>query len=65
MHGELKQIRMSEDDEIRRVMSPAQLTKFEEYLKLRKEMVGSSRGAKDFLRKGWRGDRRSWIAASL
>ena len=48
LHGELKQIRMTEDDEIRRVLSPGQLTKFEEYLKLRKEMVGSSRDAKDF-----------------
>jgi Spy/CpxP family protein refolding chaperone len=48
LHGELKQIRMNEDDEIRRVLSPAQLSKFEEYLKLRKEMVGSSRDAKDF-----------------
>lgn len=48
LHGELKQIRMNEDDEIRRVLSPAQLVKFEEYLKLRKEMVGSSRDAKGF-----------------
>jgi hypothetical protein len=48
LDGELKEIRMKEDDEIRRVLSPAQLTKFEEYLKLRKEMVGSSRDAKHF-----------------
>jgi hypothetical protein len=48
LHAELKQIRMSEDEEIRKVLSPAQLTKFEEYLKLRREMVGSSRDAKDF-----------------
>ena len=48
LHNELKQIRMHEDDAIRRVLSPAQLAKFEEYLKLRKEMVGSSRDAKDF-----------------
>ena len=41
LHNELKQIRMHEDDAIRRVLSPAQLAKFEEYLKLRKEMVGS------------------------
>jgi len=48
LHNELKQIRMHEDDAIRRVLSPAQLAKFEEHLKLRKEMVGSSRDAKDF-----------------
>ena len=48
LHGELKQIRMTEDEEIRRVLSPEQRKKFEDYLKLRKEMVGSSRDAKDF-----------------
>jgi len=48
LQDELKQILMHEDDAIRRVLSPAQLTKFEEHLKLRKEMVGSSRDAKDF-----------------
>lgn len=48
LHEELKQIRVSEDEEIRRVLRPAQLQKFEEYRKLRKEMVGSSRDDKDF-----------------
>lgn len=48
LHAELRQIRMKEDEEIRRVLTPAQKVKFDEYLKLRKEMVGSSRDAKDF-----------------
>jgi len=48
LHEELRQIRVSEDDEIRRVLRPAQLQKFEEYRKLRKEMVGSSRDDSDF-----------------
>jgi cobalamin biosynthesis Mg chelatase CobN len=48
LHAELKQIQLREDDEIRQVLSPAQRTKFDEYLKLRKEMIGSSRDAKDF-----------------
>jgi len=48
LHSELEQIQVKEDSEIRRVLSPGQVTKFEEYLKLRKEMAGSSRDAKDF-----------------
>ncbi len=48
LHEELKQIRVNEDEEIRRVLRPAQLQKFEEYRKLRKEMIGSSRDDKDF-----------------
>ncbi|MBL8178661.1 MAG: hypothetical protein JNK48_28565 [Bryobacterales bacterium] len=48
LQEELKQIRMHEDDEIRKLLNPEQTRKFEEYLKLRKEMVGSSRDAKDF-----------------
>ena len=43
LQGELKEIRKQEDQEIRRVLTPAQQVKFEEYLKLRKEMIGSSR----------------------
>ncbi len=43
-----EQIRVNEDEEIRRVLRPAQLQKFEEYRKLRKEMIGSSRDDKDF-----------------
>jgi Spy/CpxP family protein refolding chaperone len=48
LHDELEQIRMSEDEAIRRVLTTEQRKKFEEYLKLRKEMVGSSRDDKDF-----------------
>jgi hypothetical protein len=48
LSGELKQMRMAEDDEIRKVLTPVQLTRFEEYLKLRQDMVGSSRDAKHF-----------------
>lgn len=48
LHEELRQIRVNEDEEIRRVLRPAQLQKFEEYRKLRKEMIGSSRDDKDF-----------------
>lgn len=48
LHEELKQIRMNEDDEIRRVLTPEQLNQFNDYLKLRKEMAGSSRDSKDF-----------------
>ena len=40
---ELKQIQMHEDAEIRRLLTPEQNRKFDDYLKLRKEMVGSSR----------------------
>ena len=43
LQGELQEIRKQEDEEIRRVLTPAQQVKFEEYLKLRKEMIGSSR----------------------
>jgi len=48
LHEELKQIRMHEDGEIRKLLTPEQSKKFDDYLKLRKEMVGSSRDAKDF-----------------
>lgn len=44
LHDELQQIRRSEDDEIRGLLqTPEQRQKFAAYLKLRKEMVGSSR----------------------
>lgn len=45
--GDLRQIRASEDDEIRKVLNSEQRKKFEDYRKLRKEMVGSSRDDKD------------------
>lgn len=48
LQEELKQIRMHEDEEIRKLLNPEQNRKFDGYLKLRKEMVGSSRDAKDF-----------------
>lgn len=48
LQEELKQIRMHEDDEIRKLLTPEQSKKFDDYLKLRKEMVGSSRDAKNF-----------------
>ena len=47
LHEQLRQIRVSEDEEIRRVLTPDQLRKFEDYIKLRKEMVGSSRDDHD------------------
>jgi hypothetical protein len=47
LHEELKQIRANEDAEIRRLLRPAQVRKFEEYQKLRQEMLGSSRDDKD------------------
>jgi len=43
LHEELKQIQMHEDAEIRRVLTPEQSRKFDGYLKLRKDMAGSSR----------------------
>ncbi len=48
LHEGLKQIRLNEDEEIRRVLLPAQLQKFAEYRKLGKEMLGSSRDDKEF-----------------
>lgn len=45
---ELRQIQFAEDAEIRRLLTPEQLTKHDAYLKLRKEMKGSSRDARDF-----------------
>lgn len=41
LHQELRQIQLNEDDEIRKVLTPEQKVKFEGYLKLRKEMLGS------------------------
>jgi Spy/CpxP family protein refolding chaperone len=48
LHEELRQIRLSEDTDIRKVLTAEQKNKFEDYIKLRKEMVGSSRDDKDF-----------------
>lgn len=46
--AEFKQIQMEEDAEIRKVLNPEQNKKFDEYLKLRQEMKGSSRDARYF-----------------
>ncbi len=48
LREELKQIRRAENDEIRKVLSAQQRTKFEEVLAQRKASVGSSRDAKLF-----------------
>lgn len=48
LHEELRQIRLSEDADIRKLLNAEQKKKFEDYIKLRKEMVGSSRDDKDF-----------------
>ncbi|MCU0227606.1 MAG: Spy/CpxP family protein refolding chaperone [Bryobacterales bacterium] len=47
MLNELRQIRSSEDDAIRRLLTPEQMPKFDAYIKQRKQMVGSSRDAAD------------------
>ncbi|MEZ5398508.1 MAG: Spy/CpxP family protein refolding chaperone [Bryobacteraceae bacterium] len=44
---ELVRIRASEDAEIRRLLNPEQNKKFDDYIKLRREMVGSSRDEAD------------------
>ena len=48
LHEELRLIRVSEDSDVRKLLTPEQKKKFEDYIKLRKEMVGSSRDDKDF-----------------
>lgn len=41
-------IQAKEDAEIRKVLTPEQNRKFDAYLKLRREMVGSSRDDQEF-----------------
>lgn len=48
MHQELRQIYLSRNDEIRRVLTGEQQARFEAYLQDMKEMKGSSRDVKDF-----------------
>ena len=48
MHEEMMAIQAKEDAEIRKVLTPEQNRKFDAYLKLRREMVGSSRDDKEF-----------------
>jgi Spy/CpxP family protein refolding chaperone len=46
--GELKQIRENENAEIRQVLTPEQNKKFDDVLKERRAMVGSSRDEKEY-----------------
>jgi Spy/CpxP family protein refolding chaperone len=46
--AEFKAIQMAEDAEIRKVLTPEQNKKFDDYLKLRQEMKGASRDARYF-----------------
>lgn len=46
--AEFKAIQMSEDAEIRKVLNAEQNKKFDDYIKLRQEMKGSSRDARYF-----------------
>ena len=48
LHGEWRAIQAQEDAEIRRVLTPEQNKKFDEYLKLRREMVGSARDDEEY-----------------
>lgn len=48
LQAELKQIRLNEDEEIRRTLTPEQKVKFAEHIEFRKQMKGSSRDDTDF-----------------
>lgn len=48
LHGEMLGIQAQEDDEIRRLLTPEQSRKFDDYLRLRRDMVGASRDDKEF-----------------
>jgi len=48
LHGEMMAIQHTEDAEIRRLLTPEQDRKFDAYLELRRDMVGSSRDDKEF-----------------
>lgn len=48
LKSELKQIRNSENNEIRKLLTPEQNQKFDQVLVQRRAMVGSSRDNKDF-----------------
>lgn len=48
LHGEWRAIQAQEDAEIRRLLTPEQGKKFDEFLKLRREMVGSARDDKEY-----------------
>lgn len=48
LHEEMQAIQAREDDDIRKLLTPEQNRKFDAHLKLRREMVGSSRDDKEF-----------------
>lgn len=48
LHGEMMALMHEEDDEIRKLLTPAQSKKFDDYLKLRREMAGSSRDDREY-----------------
>jgi Spy/CpxP family protein refolding chaperone len=48
LHGEMLGIQAKEDEDIRLILTPEQSKKFDDYLKLRREMKGSSRDDKEF-----------------
>ncbi|MDX2269552.1 MAG: Spy/CpxP family protein refolding chaperone [Bryobacter sp.] len=48
LHQEMRGIQAQEDEAIRKLLTPEQDQKFAAYLKLRREMVGSSRDDKEF-----------------
>jgi Spy/CpxP family protein refolding chaperone len=48
LHEQLRQIRLEESAEIRKVLNPEQNRKFDAYIEQRKAMVGSSRDEADF-----------------
>jgi Spy/CpxP family protein refolding chaperone len=48
LHEEMMAIQAQEDAEVRRLLTPDQNAKFDAYLKLRREMKGSSRDDKEF-----------------
>jgi hypothetical protein len=48
LHEEWRAVQAREDADIRKTLTPEQNRKFDDYLKLRREMVGSSRDDKEF-----------------
>ena len=48
MEQKLRQVRLSENEEIRQVLTPTQLGQFEQIIEQRRRAVGSSRDANIF-----------------
>ncbi len=48
LQGELEQIRLNENNEIRSILTPDQLENFEGIIQQRRDSVGSSRDVKDY-----------------